>query len=205
MQPHRLDGESEYSVLRIKEENREVEKVKIWKSKMLPQAIKFFNVILRTTGSIFSATVDTGGPASFLNQRTSDLVLKEDKSAIVLSLDEYPIKTKYVDYNHHSNKLFGTIVIKIHSNGWVAENVHFLISDNRTRWLLGLDIQAKIGLMTTQVKPKYSQVKEIEGAENEESEESELWKKKFMEKHKTCSIDSEGLRITKFSNFSICR
>ena len=59
--------------------------------------------------------------------------------------------------------------------------------------------------MTTQVKPKDSQVKEIEAAENEESEESELWKKKLMEKHKTCSIDSEGLRITKFSNFSNSR
>ena len=128
--------------------------------------------------------------------------MKEDKSAKVLSLDEYQIKTKDVDYNHHSIKLFGTLVIKIHSNGWVAENVHFPTSDNRTRWFLGLDIQAKIGITTTQVKPKHSQVKKIEASENEESEESELWNKKSMEKHKTCSIDSEGLRITKFSTFS---
>ena len=140
-------------------------------------------MILRTTGSIFSATVDTGSPQSFIKKPTADLLKKKDKFTRVLLLEKHPIKTKYVDYNHQAIKLFGTLIINKHSNGWVAENAQFLISENRTKCLLGLDIQPKISITTTQVKPTYSQVKEIKTAESAETEESQFWKNNFMGKY----------------------
>ena len=127
--------------------------------------------------------MDTGKPASFANERKADLLLKKDKSAKVLSLDEHTIKTKYVDHNHRLIKLFGSLVINIHINGLIAEKAHFFISENRTRCLLGLDIQPKRGIVTTQVKTTISQIEENEAAKSEESEELQFWKKKFMQKN----------------------
>ena len=83
----------------------------------------------------------------------------------------------------------------------MAENAQFLISENRTRCLLGLDIQLKIVITTTQVKPTCSQVKETETAENEEAEESQFWKTKFLKSTTKFSTDSEGLRTIKFLLF----
>ena len=93
-------------------------------------------------------------------------------------------------------------MINIHINGLVAEKAHFFISENRKRCLLGLDIQPKRGIVTTQVKTTSSQIEENEAAKSEESEELQFWKKKFMEKNVTTySFGSEGLRTTKFLQF----
>ena len=61
-------------------------------------------------------------------------------------------------------------------------------------------MQPKIGIITTQVKQADSQVGVIETAENEEPEDSDFWKKKFMENTTTSSIDSEGLKLTRSSH-----
>ena len=144
--------------------------------------------------------MDTGKPASFINERKVDFLLKK-KSAKVLSLDEHPIKTKYVDHNHRSIKLFGSLVINIHINGLVAEKAHFFISENRKRCLLGLDIQPKRGIVTTQVKTTNSQIEENEAAKSEESEELQFVRRNSWKNIRTYSIDSEGLRTTRFLPF----
>ena len=82
-----------------------------------------------------------------------------DKDARALLLDECPTKAKSVDNSHYSISLFSLLRIDLLLNGWPAKYLHFLISENRTRWLVGLDIHPKFGLITTQVKQqtlKYS-------------------------------------------------
>ena len=48
-------------------------------------------------------------------------------------------------------RLLGSVWIPISSNGWKVEDAHFLISENRTRNILGLDLHEQLGVVTTQL------------------------------------------------------
>ena len=99
---------------------------------------------------------------------------------MIIFLDKNPLTTTYVDYNHKPIKLFGTLEIDIYSNGWKIEGAKFLISENRTRCLLGLDIQPELGIVTTQLKPSKVAVNTISEVPEGESAESIFWKNKFV-------------------------
>ena len=59
----------------------------------------------------------------------------------------------------------------------------FLISENRTRCLLGLDIQPDLGIVTTQLKPPKNAIYAISEEQENESDESTFWKNKFTKKY----------------------
>ena len=88
----------------------------------------------------------------FLNKRTFDLLLQRSPSIEFRDITRYPIDTLYVDYNKKPIRLLGSIQIPISSSGWRVADAQFLISENRTRNLLGLDLQEKLGIVTTQLK-----------------------------------------------------
>ena len=100
----------------------------------------------------FYSTVDTGSPVSFLNKRTCELLLQRSPSIEFRNITRYPTDTLYVDYNKKPIRLRGSIQIPISSSGWRVANAEFLISESRTRNLLGLDLQEKLGFVTTQLK-----------------------------------------------------
>ena len=104
------------------------------------EAVKYFEVVDSTTGktmclratlesrgSLFSATIDTGSPASFVNKRTAELLSAKNPNARILSLDKNPI-SMFVDYNHKPLKLFGILKNDFCSNGWKLKVPKFLIS-----------------------------------------------------------------------------
>ena len=84
-----------------------------------------------------------------VNKRTAETLLQKDPNAKIISLDKNPLSTTYVDYNHKPIKLFGILEIDIYSNGWRLQGAKFLISENRTRCLSGLNIQPDLGIVTT--------------------------------------------------------
>ena len=59
---------------------------------------KCLGTTLKTRGSLFSTTIDTGSPASFVNKRTAETLLPKDPNARIISLDKSPKNTTYVDY-----------------------------------------------------------------------------------------------------------
>ena len=65
-----------------------------------------------------------------------------------------PIDISYVDYNHKPIELYGNLVTDISSLGWKVKSAKFLISENRKRCLLGLDLQGAIGVKTNQSRPQ---------------------------------------------------
>ena len=67
------------------------------------------------------------------------------------------LQLESVDYNKKPIRLLGSIQIPISSSGWRVANAQFLISESRTRNLLGLDLQEKLGFVTTQFKAKTTQ------------------------------------------------
>ena len=133
----------------------------------------------RSGHSIFCSTVDTGSPVSFLNKRTCDLLLQQNPSIEFQDITRYPIDTLYFDYNKQHIRLFGSIQILISSGGWKVDNAQFLMSENRTRNLLGLDLQEQLGVVTAQMKAE-----SVQSLENSSSDPiPDYWSSFFARKY----------------------
>ena len=144
------DSEPEYSVLQIESAVR-IDSIELLKSnKGKPRSL---SIQLRTGSSFFYTTVDTGSPVSFLNKRSCDLTLQRNPSFQFRDIARYPINTLYIDYNKKKPiRLLGSVCLPISSSGWKVEEACFLVSENRTRNLLGLDLQDQFGVVTTQLR-----------------------------------------------------
>ena len=127
----------------------------------------------------FYSKVDTGSPVLFLNKRTCDLLLQRSPSIEFRDITRYPIDTLYVDYNKKPIRQLGSIQIPISSSGWRVANAQFLISENRTRNLLGLDLQEKLGIVTTQLKAEA--IKSVDSGSSDPI--SEYWCSFFAKKY----------------------
>ena len=103
--------------------------------------------------NIFKATIDTGSPASSINKKTANILVKTGANVKLLSSSEMPIDTHYDDYNRRTIKLFGTLVADVSSLGWQINSAKFLVSENRTQCSLGLDFRSSLGVQTTQTRP----------------------------------------------------
>ena len=75
----------------------------------------------------------------------------------------------------------GTLIVDVSSLGWHVKSAKFLISENRTRCLLGLDLQSQLGVRTTQVRPERPLVGEV--SQSNTNETSESWNLHFQQKY----------------------
>ena len=178
------DGELEIAVLAIDAEETKnfVDSVK--KLEVVNAAtgeLRCIQITLRCGKTFFKATVDSGSPASFVNKRTADYIVKSAPSAKVLSDKECPMDTVYVDYNRNRIELMGTLIVDVSSVGWHVKSAKFLISEHHTRCLLGLDLQSQLGVRTTQVQPERPLVGEV--SLSNVNETSEFWKLYFQQKY----------------------
>ena len=108
------------------------------------------------------------------------MFLSQEPKAKTLTIQERPITTSYVDYSHRLFSLIGTLLIDINSNGWVKKNANLLISENRTRCLLGLDLQPDLGIMTKPLQPPNTVSKIAKSEEEIESTISKKSKERFI-------------------------
>ena len=102
----------------------------------------------RSGYSFLYSIVDTGSSVLFLNKRNCVLLLQRNPSIEFRDIPRYPIDTVYVDYNKHPIRLLGSIQIPISSSGWKVDTAQIFISENRTRNLLGLDLQEQLSVVT---------------------------------------------------------
>ena len=117
------------------------------------------SVMLRSYGKSFYATVDTGSPVSFLNKRMADVLLRQNPKSRFIYAHNMNDDISFVDYNKNSIKTFGSLTIPVSSGGWKKDFATFLVSENKTRCLLGLDLQRSLGIDTVQRNPP--QVKRV--------------------------------------------
>ena len=110
------------------------------------------SIQLRSGSSFFYATVDTGSPVSFLNKKMAEILMRRLPNVKFKNIGRYLLSVTYVDYNKKPIKLFGSLEIPITSKGWKIDNVCFLVSENRTRNLLGLNLHEKLGIETVQTQ-----------------------------------------------------
>ena len=152
------DSESEFAVMAVEAVSRPL------KSFPIAELVKKLEVVYSATGKLrciqitlrcnqifFKAKVDTRSPASFVNRRTVEHIVKSLPSAVVIIEKEYPIDLVYVDYNRKRIELMG----------WNVKSAKILISEICTRFLLGLELQSQLGVRTTHVRPLRPLVGEI--------------------------------------------
>ena len=170
------DSEPEYGVLQL-ESAVMINSIETLKSSGVKS--RSLSIQLRSGRSFFFSTVDTGSPVSFLNKRFCDLLLQRNTSIEFRDIARYPVDTLYVDYNKQPIRLLGSIQIPISSGGWRVDNAQVLISENRARNLLGLDLQEQLGVVTTQLKAESVQSLEY----NSSDPISECWSSFFTKKY----------------------
>ena len=90
------------------------------------------------------------------------------------------LQTKFVDYNKQPISILGTLKTNLRSASWEVKGATFLVSERKTRCIVGLDLQGQVGKVTTQkLAPK-----ELTRFDVLMCEHSEGWKGKFFTKFK---------------------
>ena len=90
------DSESEFAVLSVAAEKPSLPIRSVKKLVVVNAAtgkLRSIQITLRCGKTFFRATVDTGSPASFVNKKTADYILKTVPSAKILTVQESPINT----------------------------------------------------------------------------------------------------------------
>ena len=95
-------------------------------------------------------TIDTSSPVSFLNWATAKQILEPSKNTNFTPRENLNLTAQFVDYIKQPINILGAITTTIHSAGCEVVGSSFLITERRTRCILGLDLQRKVGIQTTQ-------------------------------------------------------
>ena len=128
---------------------KDVQKVDIRRNTRSKQ-IRSLKALVRIDHQIINMTIDTGSPVSFLNWATAKTILESSKKTKFIPRENLNLTTKFVDYNKQPINILGAITTNIRSAGWEVVGASFLITERRTRCFLGLDLQSKVGIHTTQ-------------------------------------------------------
>ena len=170
----------------IKKSSKDIQKVDIRRNTRSKQ-IRSLKSLVRIDQQIINMTIDTGSPVSFLNWATAKQILESSKNTRFIPRENLNLTTKFVDFNKQPINILGAITTTIRSAGWEVVGASFLITERRTRCILGLDLQSKVGIHTTQkLAPKEKTRFDVLLCE-----QSEMWKNKFYSKFKNF-FDRQG-------------
>ena len=112
--------------------------------------VKSLKDMVRIDNPIIQLTVDTGSPVSFLNWATTKETMEKSNKVRFFPSDKLNLQTKFVDYNKQPISTLGALKTNLRSAGWEVKAATFLVSERKTRYIMGLDMQGQVGVVTTQ-------------------------------------------------------
>ena len=112
--------------------------------------MKSLKALIRIDNQIIYMTVDTGSPISFLNWTVAKQILDSSGKIQFTPVEKLNLPAQFVDYNKKPIAILGAVKAKKRSAGWKVPDAAFLITERRTWCILGLDLQSKVGITTTQ-------------------------------------------------------
>ena len=136
---------------------------------------------------IANMTIDTGIPVSFLNLTSTKQILEGSPKSKFIPAGKLNLSAQFVDYNKRSILLLGALKANLRSAGWEVHRAPLLVTERRMRCILGLDLQGKLGIHTTQ-KSAPSRRSRFDVLL---CEQSEGWKQKFYDQFKSL-CDTQG-------------
>ena len=150
--------------------------------------VNSLKAMVRIDNQIIQLTVDTGSPVSFLNWATAKEIMNKSSKVRFIPSGKLNLQTKFVDYNKQPISILGALKTNLRSTGWEVKGATFLVSERKTRCIMGLDLQGQVGIVTTQ-KPA---PKELTRFDVLMCEQSEGWKEKIFTKLKNL-FDRQGI------------
>ena len=112
--------------------------------------IKALKALVRIKNQIFNLTIDTGSPVSFLNWTTAKQILDGSSEIKFILAGKLNLTMQFVDYSKHPIQILGAVCADIRSASWEVKDAYFLVTERRARCILGLDLQGKFGMYTSQ-------------------------------------------------------
>ena len=139
------------------------------------ERMKSLKALIRIDNQIINMTVDTGNPISFLNWSVAKQMLDSAGKIQFTPAVQLNLPAQFVGYNKRPIAKLGALKAKIRSAGWEVPDATFLITERKTLCIIGLDLQNRVGITTTQrPAPKTKSRFDILLCE-----QSEVWKEKF--------------------------
>ena len=112
--------------------------------------IKALKALLRIKNQNINMTIDTGSPVSYLNWTTAKQLFDGSSAIKFIPAEKLNLTMQFVDYNKHPIQTLGAVCACIRSAGWEVKDAYFLVTERRARCILGLDLQGKLGIHTSQ-------------------------------------------------------
>ena len=142
---HDADSEPEYGILNIQQQKKHstVQNCSLELLKSNRGTPRVLSFIIRLGAKSIYAAVDTGSSVSFMNKGTAHILLCQNPKSLFTNNQNLPNDV------FHSARLS----IPISSGGLKYPNANFLVWKNRTRCLLGLDLQGLLVVDTIQRNP----------------------------------------------------
>ena len=171
------------------EPNDKSEKVGSFEVRRNPQShqIKALKALVRVVNHIVNMTIDTGSPVSFLNWTSTKQTLQRSTSSKFIPVEKLNLSAQFEDYNKRQILILRALKANLRSIGWGVHGAQLLVTERRMRCILGLDLQGKLGIHTTQ-KPAPTRRFRFDVLL---CEQSEGWKQKLYNQFKSL-FDQEG-------------
>ena len=99
---------------------------------------------------MINMTIDTGSPVSFLNWTTAKQLLDGSSEIKFFPPEKLNLTMQFVVYKKHPFQILGAVCAIISSAGWEVKDAYFLVTERRARCILGLNLQGKLGIHTSQ-------------------------------------------------------
>ena len=174
--------------------------------------IKALKALVRIDTHIINMTIDTGSPVSFLNWTTAKQLMEGATKIKFIPPEKLILSTQFVDYNKQPIQILGALCTSIRSVGWEVTDATFLVTERRASCILGLDLQGKLGIQTTQKSaPSQKSRFDVLLCEQPEGTKNQFYKKfpslfdrkgesknhvvNTKIKHPLCPIQEKGRRI----------
>ena len=141
-----ISGAKDNNVIK---DTRDVQKIDIRRDPKSHQT-KALKALVRTDKHIINMTIDTGSQVSFLKWTTAKQLMEGAPRIKITPAEELNLSIQFVDYNKQPIQILGAVCTSIRSVGWEVTDASFLVTERRARCILGLDLQGKLGIQTSQ-------------------------------------------------------
>ena len=149
--------------------------------------VKALKALVKIDSHILNMTIDTSSPVSLLNWATTKQILEGPKNSKFIPVEKLNLSAQFVDYNKRPILILGALKVNLRSADWEVLGAMLLVTERRMRCILGLDLQSKLGIQTTQ-KAAPTQKSRFDVPL---CEQSEGWKQKFYKELKNL-FDRQG-------------
>ena len=112
--------------------------------------IKALKALVLVENQIINMTIDSGSPVLFLKWTTAKQFLDGSSEIKFFPAEKLNLTMQFIDYNKHPIQILGALHANIRSAGWEAPDASLLVTERRARCILGLDLQGKMGIHTSQ-------------------------------------------------------